>query len=96
MGHLEVLIPTLLHNNGFELEDFGGSGKFCQKENINRNYIGSDNNTNGELNHGTMRYRPHQIYLGLRKNMLYHPIKPANETVKYYLKRYIKRIIRMF
>jgi len=99
IGHLEVLIPTLLHNNGFELEDFGGSGKFCQKENINRNYIGSDNNTNGELDHGTMRYRPHPIYLGLRKNMLYHPIKPAKDTVKYYLKRYIrllKRIIRIF
>ncbi len=99
IGHLEVLIPTLLQNNGFELEDFGGSGKFCEKENINRNYIDSDNNTKGELDHGTMRYRPHPIYLGLRKNKLYHPIKPAKDTVKYYLKRFnrlLKRKIRRF
>ena len=98
IGNLEVLIPTLLHNNGFELEDFGGSGKFCQKENINRHYIGSENNIYGELDHGTMRYRPHPIYLGLRKNKLYHPIKPAKDTVKYYLKRFnrlLKKKIRM-
>jgi len=90
IGHLEVLIPTLLHKNGFELEDFGGSGKFCEKENINRNYLGSSNNTYGRLFHGTLRYKPHPIYLGLRKNKLYHPIKPAKDTVKYYLKRYTK------
>jgi len=98
IGHLEVLIPTLLHNNGFELEDFGGSGKFCQKENINRNYIGSENNLDGVLDHGTMRYRPHLIYLGLKKNKLYHPIKPVKDTVKYYLKRFnrlLKRKIRI-
>jgi len=99
IGHLEVLIPTLLHKNGFELEDFGGSGKFCQNRNINKIYIGSENNEFGNLDHGTMRYRPHPIYLGLRKNKLYHPVKPAKDTVKYFLNRFnrlLMKIIRRF
>ena len=29
IGHLEVLIPTLLYKNGFEIEDFGGAGHRC-------------------------------------------------------------------
>ena len=93
IGHLEVLIPTLLHQNGFEIEDFGGSGKFCRKENINRHYIPSKNNLRGDLDHGTMRYKPHPVYLGLSKNKLYHPVKPVKYTVIFYLNRF-KRFLK--
>ena len=33
MGHYEVLLPTLLYNKGFLLEDFGGEGTFVRPEN---------------------------------------------------------------
>jgi len=83
----------LLNKNGFEIEDFGGSGSFCEKENINRHYIGSKNNNSGSLNFGTMRYRPHTVYFGLRKNKLYHPVKSVKATANFYFLS-IKRFIR--
>ena len=93
IGYLEMLIPTLLYEHGFKLEDFGGSGKFTNEQNINKNYIGSPENINGTLDYGTMRYRPHIICLGLKKNMLYHPVKSVKSRLTYYFLR-TKRILK--
>ncbi len=92
IGYLEMLIPTLLHEHGFKLEDFGGSGKFTNEKNFNKNYLGSPENINGTLDYGTMRYRPHIIYLGLKKNTLYHPVKSVKSRLTYYFVR-AKRIL---
>jgi len=90
-GHLEVLIPTLLHKKPFILEDFGGVGKFCRQENINKHYIGSDY-SKSLIDVGTMRYRMHMFYVGFYKNKLYHPVKPIKDRIRYLLKKLKKKI----
>ena len=93
VGYLEMLMPTLLKEHGYKLEDLGGSGKFCKKENINKNYTGSKVNSEGSLDFGTMRYRPHILYLGLKNDKLYHPVKPLRKRFSYYFIR-AKRNLR--
>ena len=87
VGYLEMLTPTLLKAHGYKLEDLGGSGKFSKQENINKNYTGSKVNCEGSLDFGTMRYRPHILYLGLKKDKLYHPVKPVGKRLSYYFLR---------
>ena len=74
MGFYEVLISTVLHNNGFRLEDFGGTREFTKEENRNRFYVQG----NG-VNNGTMRWRPifsHEEVKALGvKNKLFHPVR---------------------
>lgn len=38
MGHHEILLPTLLYNKGFQIEDFGGNGSFVKSKNQNKFY----------------------------------------------------------
>lgn len=73
-GHHEVLLPTILHLEGFHVADFGGRGTFVMPGQEDQFYISgpvSPNNT------GTMRFRPlidpSEIQI---KNKLYHPVKP--------------------
>ena len=63
-GHHEVLIPTLLHYNGFKILDFGGYGEFVLPENQNLFY-----------NEKTFRWRPGFNKMGNEKDKLYHPLK---------------------
>jgi hypothetical protein len=73
-AHFETVVPTLLYNNGFRLEDIGGTGDFVAKENRNKYYI-----QGADINNGTMRYRPEFLLDEIRcmkiDNMLFHPIK---------------------
>lgn len=62
MGHYEVLLPTLLYNKGFLLEDFGGEGTFVRPENNARFYDDT-----------SMRIAP--VLPDDRKNYLFHPVK---------------------
>lgn len=62
MGHHEVLLPTLLYNRGFLLEDFGGEGSFIKEGNEHRFY------DNASLN-----FKP--LLPDGRKNYLFHPVK---------------------
>ena len=76
-GHPEVSFPTLLCRAGFTLLDFGGSGEFTLPAFKNKYYT-SRGSRSGTLSvFGTMRYRPSRVKAGMRKNMLYHPVKPA-------------------
>jgi len=84
-GHYEVIFSSLLYNNGFSIEDIGGSGDFCEEENINRFYTSSPINKYGKLDSGTMRFRPPHIYYLNEKNKLYHPVKPL---LKFYYYRF--------
>lgn len=73
-AYFETTIPTLLYNNNFILEDFGGTGEFVHKNNYNRFYI-----QGADVNNGTMRFLPRFLdeeisYLGT-KNILFHPVK---------------------
>ena len=62
MGHYEVLLPTLLYNKGFLLEDFGGEGTFVRPENNARFYDDT-----------SMRIAP--VLPDDRKNYLFYPVK---------------------
>lgn len=62
MGHYEVLLPTLLYNKGFLLEDFGGEGTFVRPENNAKFYDDT-----------SMRIAP--VLPDDRKNYLFHPVK---------------------
>lgn len=62
MGHYEVLLPTLLYNKGFLLEDFGGEGAFVCPENKAKFY-----------NDTSMRIAP--VLPDDRKSYLFHPVK---------------------
>jgi len=61
-GHHEVLMPTLLYNNGFTISDFGGDGSFVPKGHENKFYT-----------HKSMSHLP--IEMGDVTNRIYHPIK---------------------
>ena len=74
-GHHEVLFPTLLHRNGYNIGDIGGVGKFVLPGFYNRFYVDSTPNRQGNLSDGTMRFRPLFSSLGTLPNKLYHPIK---------------------
>lgn len=73
-GYYEVLMPTALFNNGYTLEDFGGTGCFVQAGNRNKFYIQGT-----YTNFGTMRYFPNYSYEEINAlgtpNRLFHPIK---------------------
>lgn len=62
MGHYEVLLPTLLYNKGFLLEDFGGEGTFVRPENNAKFYDDT-----------SMRIAP--VLPDDRRNYLFHPVK---------------------
>lgn len=62
MGHYEVLLPTLLYNKGFLLEDFGGERTFVRPENNAKFYDDTP-----------MRIAP--VLPDDRKNYLFHPVK---------------------
>lgn len=73
-GYYEVMMPTALYNNGYTIEDFGGTGCFVKPENRNRFYIQGT-----YTNCGTMRYFPNysleEISTLSTKNKLFHPVK---------------------
>jgi hypothetical protein len=77
-GFFEVLYPTLLHEGGFKLLDFGGNGEFVPPQHKNRLYT-SHGNRNGSLHlFGTLRFRPARVRAGRKPNTLYHPVKPKS------------------
>jgi hypothetical protein len=71
-----VSFPTLLLDGGFKLLDFGGKGEFMLPGYRNRFYT-THSSIRGNLGLlGTMRYRPSRARVGMRKNKIYHPVKP--------------------
>jgi hypothetical protein len=63
-GHNEVIIPTLLAENGFTFSDIGEN-----------EYYTCYGDSNGKLLTGTFRHKPPMKRPGLLRNRLYHPVK---------------------
>jgi hypothetical protein len=77
-GYPEVVLPTLLAENGFRVVDLGGDGEFAPAELRNQSYT-SRATSNGYMSpFGTMRYRPSRPAAGDLPNKLYHPVKPRH------------------
>ena len=90
-GFIEVLFPTLLHISGYTLLDFGGDGKFIPAGRKNVSYT-SGSTMDGYLNpFCSIRWRPSRSRAGMRKNTIYHPVKPGSggqtleERIGYFL-----------
>ncbi len=77
-GHSEAVWPTVARHAGLRIEDVGGRGAFVSPENRGLFYESSP--TTWNMAPGTMVYRPIK-HLCLRRNMLWHPIKPLRETL---------------
>ena len=77
-GHSEAIWPTVARRAGLAIEDLGGNGDFVSPGNRGRFYESSP--TTWNMAPGTMVYRPIK-HLCLRRNMLWHPIKPLRETL---------------
>lgn len=75
-GHHEVLLPTLLHTNQFELLDFGRGGEFYSSEYpvLYRKSARFPSENFRFLQLGSLRYRPAMKKAGF-KNLIYHPVK---------------------
>jgi len=80
-GHCEVLLPTLLHHNGFTIMDIGGKGTFTPPSMKDKFYT-AQFNSNGALECGTMRCQPSFWRVGQEKNKLYHPVKPLSFVIR--------------
>jgi hypothetical protein len=93
-GHCEVTWPTILNRFGLTIEDIGGHGEFARPENRNRFY--TNNPLSVDLNPGSLVFRPVRFCCGLRRNTLWHPVKPPYHALRedmrllyYYLKPYL-------
>jgi hypothetical protein len=79
-GHNEVTFPTLLHHGGYRIRDFGGDGGFVYPGMVNRNYT-SQAGKAGHFNpFCSIHVRPSSCSPGLRRNRIYHPVKPRGMT----------------
>lgn len=72
-GHHELLMPTILHKEGYSISDLGGDGSFSVQN--CRFYTPCSPSDNWYIG-STMRYRPLYKFEDMTEiNMLYHPIK---------------------
>lgn len=74
-GHFEAVLPTVARSAGLEIEDIGGDGPFVEPDNRNRHYVNSPEREH--LSPGTFAYRPARRFPGLRRDKLWHPVKPT-------------------
>jgi hypothetical protein len=78
-GHHEVLIPTVLNYLGYQINDFGGLGKFTFPNHDNLFYLSVPEIFEQYYIGSSMRYRPCFSYERIKEkgydNLLYHPVK---------------------
>lgn len=75
-GHTEAVLPTVLHNLGFTIEDLGGNNQFTKPDKLGKYY--SNTLTRNQLSPGTFVYRPIMSEPGPGENKLWHPVKPLD------------------
>lgn len=81
-GHFEVVVPTALDRLGLEIEDMGGRGPHVP-DGGRRFYTNTPTRTS--LAPGTFVYKPSRRFPGLRRNMLWHPVKSTGGRLSPYL-----------
>jgi hypothetical protein len=78
-GHVEVLVPSLLHDAGMVIEEIGGRGPFTPEVRqglfYSSEYGISLPSRNGDFGLGSNRYAPPLLFCGIRRDRLYHPVK---------------------
>lgn len=71
-GHQEIILPTLLAREGMVVRDLNDA---MQRLGLRHVYSSVSGKRGSLLRFGTLRYRPVRRRAGLRRNMLYHPVK---------------------
>lgn len=82
-GHHEVSWLSILEYHGLQVADINSLGRQYYTSNPNKLGMGP----------GTFIYSPPKLIPGLKRNMLYHPVKPFGEYFKRQKKRF-KAIIK--
>jgi hypothetical protein len=86
-GHSENMWATILKHAGMDVIDIGGNGRYVSDEDRNQRYYGlPDSGFEKDGSFGTMNIR---LFMGRRKNVLWHPIKPF----KVWMRQNTKRLI---
>lgn len=85
-GHYEMTFPTLIYHSSFKMMDMGGDSVFTPDALRYKIYT-SHTRDKKNLNDGTFRFRPPYFIYGLKRNHLYHPVKPLKSFVKHYRER---------
>jgi hypothetical protein len=81
-GHAEALVPSVMQDAGFTLEDIGGAGPFTPPLRRNLFYT-SFSCSRGQLTAvGTMRYVPSHPPVFAKRGFLYHPVKPGAHILR--------------
>jgi len=93
-GHNEVAMPTLLHHNGFTIQEISGRGKFTVPGMENKFYSSYDSDSSGSLSSGTLRYRPAFWRYRNEKNKLYHPVKTLTKALSENIIYYYRELTR--
>jgi hypothetical protein len=75
-GHYEVLFSSMLSRAGLSVVDIGGKGAFTPAIWRGKHYTAAPPRRKGIHRNTTLRVLPARLFLGLKKNHLYHPIKP--------------------
>ena len=100
-GHYEVLVPSLLHKEGLQIEEIGGDSHFTPPSRKYNFYSATRSNFGDLQGYSSMRWRPEVVFWGLRQNRLYHPVKGGRNLYggifqlwRFRIKRFKKSIIR--
>lgn len=91
-GHCEVTWPTIVRRAGLRIEDMGGNGPFTASANRGRFY--TNNPTAWSLGPGGFTYKPARYGAGLKRNMLWHPVKPPLVTLREDMERAKNLVLR--
>lgn len=74
-GHFEGLIPCAIRSESLSISDLGGTGPWTPRERRHRFYSSFSWDGGGTLAAGTLRHRPPQGSLRLRRDTIFHPVK---------------------
>lgn len=72
-GHMESVVPTLLYNSDYDVQDIGGDSFLTPESRRGKWYTGRVEGEDSEL--GSFRYRPAMNAPGQLSDLLYHPVK---------------------
>lgn len=81
VGHYEMTLATCCFLDGLVLEDFGGNGPFVRPHNRNRFYFCTPHTFSHSP--GSFVFRPVMRRALMRRNTLWHPIKPDGVRLWY-------------
>lgn len=91
-GHMEALIPAIIHAKGGKINEIWWNSKYTLPQNTNKFY--NSYPVWFEIWFGEFRWIPHIITVCKRKRRLYHPIKKYPKNI-YSMKYFFRKIDKL-